>query len=249
MYNRFFIIIVGTISIFGLCAYTYSYFWGKRKFIRTFKEIEIFKLDNCNENELVRIQGELVLLGSSLVAPFSSKDCAAFETKALTIEEVATAKSSGSHVDSKQIWETLKSVSDTVDFLIKCEGSFAIIRAKGCQLKIHKDIVHDENSYTKGNGGFLTESENSLRKDALTRMNHSYRNFIGTYAEDIKFEEGVLEQGEQVAVRGVGNWIELSDIEELNFLREKGIEKVFEIKNSKDHQVYISDSLDVLEKS
>jgi len=248
MYNRLFIIIVGTISICALCAYIYSYFWGKRKLIRTFKEVEISKLDKCKENELVRIQGELVLLGNSLIAPFSGKECAAFETRALTLEEVATAKGGGSHVESKQIWETLKLVSSTIDFLIKCESSYAVIRVDKCQLKIHEDIVHDENSYTKNSGGFLSEEENNLRKEALTRMNHSYRNFIGTYAEDIKFEEGLLEQGEQVAVRGVGKWIELGDREELNFLRKKGVDKVFEIKSSIDHQLYISDSLDILEK-
>ncbi|WP_105167826.1 hypothetical protein [Pseudoalteromonas sp. T1lg23B] len=248
MPNRLFIIIFGTASVIWLLTYTCSYFWGNRKFIRTFKEANIFKLDKCKDNELVRIQGQLVLIGKPLIAPFSGKECAAFETRVSTMEEVVTTKGGGSHVDSKQIWETLKLVSDRSDFLIKCERSYAIIRVDKCKLKIHEDIVHDENSYTKDRGGFLAESENTLRKKALTRINLSYRKFIGTYAEDIKFEEGVLEQDEQVAVRGVGSWVDLCDIKELDFLHCKGVERVFEIKNSKGHQLYISDSLDVLEK-
>jgi len=248
MPNRLFIIFVGTISIIGTLAYTYSYFCGHKKFIRTFKEVGILKLEACQDNELVRVQGKLILLGNPLIAPYSETQCAAYETRASTMEEVVTASGGGSNVQSKPIWETLKLVSETTDFLIKCENSYAIVRVDECKLKIHKDTVHDENSYTKDRGGFLTESENNKRQETLIRMNQSYRNYIGVYAEDIKFEEGILEQDEQVAVRGVGRWINLDDTEELKFLREKGIDKVFEIKNSTDHQLYISDSLDVLEK-
>jgi hypothetical protein len=249
MANRVFIILVGTVSIVSALAYAYSYFWGHKKFIRTFKEVEILKLDKCQDNELVRIQGKLVLLGESLIAPYSGKQCAAFETRASTMEEVVTAKGSGSHVESKTIWETLKLVSDTSDFLIKCEELYAIVRVDECKLKIHEDIVHDESSYAKDRGGFLTENENNKRQETLTRMNHSYRNYIGVYAEDIKFEEGILEQDEQVAVRGIGKWINVAELEELSFLVEKGVDKVFEIRNSADYQLHISDSLDVLEKA
>jgi hypothetical protein len=108
--------------------------------------------------------------------------------------------------------------------------------------------MHDESSYAKDRGGFLTENENNKRQEALIRMSHSYKNYVGVYAEDIKFEEGILEQDEQVAVRGVGKWINVAELEELSFLLEKGVNKVFEIRNSADNQLHISDSLDVLEK-
>jgi hypothetical protein len=248
MSNRLFILLVGTVSLVSIFAYTYSYFWGHKKFIRTFKEVEIFELDKCQDNELVRIQGKLVLFSEPLIASFSGKPCAAFETRASKKEEVVSAKGSGSHVESKTIWEALKLVSETSDFLIKCNKSYAIVRVDECKLKIHEDIMHDESSYAKDRGGFLTENENNKRQEALIRMSHSYKNYVGVYAEDIKFEEGILEQDEQVAVRGVGKWINVAELEELSFLLEKGVNKVFEIRNSADNQLHISDSLDVLEK-
>ena len=107
MPNRLFIIFVGTITFISLLAFAYSYFLGRKKFIRTFKKVGILKLDKCQDNELVRIQGKLILLGEPLIAPYSGKQCAVFETRASTIEEVVTAKGSGSHVESKPIWETL----------------------------------------------------------------------------------------------------------------------------------------------
>ncbi len=205
-------------------------------------------LINCNDNEVVRIQGTLKVIGEPLIAPFSAKQCAAYQTRALNEEDVVTTKGSGSHVESKTIWETIKVVKEVRDFLIKCGEQYALVRVSEGQIKIHEDIVHDENAYTKDRGGFLTESENNKRQETLIRMNQSYRNYIGVYAEDIKFEEGILEQDEQVAVRGVGKWINVDSIEELNFLREEGVDKVFELKNTTDYQLFISDSLDVLEK-
>ena len=38
--SRFLIIFAGTLTTIGLAAYTYSYFWGRKKFIRTYKEIK-----------------------------------------------------------------------------------------------------------------------------------------------------------------------------------------------------------------
>lgn len=246
--NRLIFIIGVPTAIIFILIYTHSYFLGHKKFIRNFKETEIFKLEKCKDNELIRIQGELILIGEPLCAPFSRKKCAAFETRVSTIEDVVTARGSGSGVESKQIWETLKLVSETSDFLIKCEKSYAIVRVEDCKLKIYEDIVHDEDSYKKDSGGFLSESENTMRQETLSRMNQHYRNYVGVYAKDIKFAEGVLEQGEQVAVRGAGKWIDIASSKELSFLYAKGIEKVFEMRNSTDFHLHISDSLDVLEK-
>ncbi len=245
--NRLFIILVGTVSIVWSLAYGYSYFWGRKKFIRTFKEVKKSNLVNCNDNEVVRIQGILIIMGESLVAPFSDKQCAAYETRALCEKNVVTAKSSGSHVESKTIWETIKVVKEVSDFLIKCGEQYALVRVTEGQVKIHEDIVHDDSNYKKDRGGFLTEQENEKRKNALEKMGLSPRNYVGVYAANIKFEEGILEPDEQVAVLGKGKWVDISCIEELHYLAEQGVSKVFEIKNDATAELHISDSIDVLD--
>ena len=247
MSNRMFIILVGTLCIFWLLAYGYSYFWGRKKFIRTFKEVEKSNLVNCNDNEVIRIQGTLIVLGDSLIAPFSGKRCAAYETRALCEENVVTSKATGSHVESKTIWETIKVVKEVSDFLIKCGEQYALVRVKEGQVKIHEDILHDDSSYKKDRGGFLTEHENEKRKNALEKMGLSPRNYVGVYAANIKFEEGILEPDEQVAVLGKGKWVDISGIEELHYLAEQGVSKIFEIKNNATAVLHISDSIDVLD--
>ena len=247
MSNRMFIILVGTLSIFWLLAYGYSYFWGRKKFIRTFKEVEKSNLVNCNDNEVIRIQGTLIVLGDSLIAPFSGKRCAAYETRALCEENVVTSKATGSHVESKTIWETIKVVKEVSDFLIKCGEQYALVRVKEGQVKIHEDILHDDSSYKKDRGGFLTEHENEKRKNALEKLGLSPRNYVGVYAANIKFEEGILEPDEQVAVLGKGKWVDISGIEELHYRAEQGVSKIFEIKNNATAVLHISDSSDVLD--
>jgi hypothetical protein len=249
MGNRMFIIFAGTFGIIWFCYFVYSYFWGKRKFIRTFKEVERKALTDCVDGQVVRIQGVLKTLEEPLVAPFSRKNCSSYETRALRQEDVVTAGGTGSHVDQKTIWETIKVVSEAKDFLIKSGEQYALIRVADSQIKIHKDIAHDEPDYERDRGGFLTEAENNKRKEVLEQMGLEPRNYIGVYAANIKFEEGILEPDEQVAVKGQGKWIATENLSELSGIAQQGVVKVFEIKASENSTLVISDSLDVLEKA
>ncbi|MBU2918488.1 hypothetical protein KO505_11025 [Psychrosphaera sp. F3M07] len=247
MGNRLFIIFSGTMGIIWLIAFIYSYFWGKRKFIRTFIEVERKSLNDCVDGQVVRIQGVLKSIGEPLVAPFSRKQCSTYETRALRQEDVVTTKGHGTHVEQKTIWETIKVVSDSKDFLIRCGEQYALIRVDDCQMKIHEDIAHDEPDYERDRGGFLTEAENNKRKEALEQMGLQPRSYIGVYAANIKFEEGILEPDEQVAVKGQGKWIATAELPDLSEIAQQGIEKVFEIKAGDNSPLVISDSLDVLE--
>lgn len=247
MGNRIFIIFAGTLCIIWFCSFIYSYFWGKRKFIRTFKEVERKRLTDCVDGQVVRVQGVLKTVEEPLVAPFSRKNCSAYETRALRQEDVVTAKGTGSHVEQKTIWETIKVVSEAKDFLIMCGEQYALIRVAESQIKIHEDIAHDELDYERDRGGFLTEAENNKRKDALEQMGLQPRNYIGVYAANIKFEEGILESDEQVAVKGQGRWVATAELPELSKFAQQDTEKVFEIKASENFPLIISDSLDVLE--
>ena len=245
--SRLFIIFIATAGTFWACAFGYSYFWGTRKFIRTFKAVELSSLETCTDGQVVRIQGELYLTQTPLIAPFSKKHCAAYETRALRQEEVTTVKGSGSHVENKTIWETIKKVSEAEDFVVKCSEHYALVRVTGSQIKIHQDIAHDESNYDRDRGGFLTEVENAKRKEALEQIGLRSRNYVGVYAENIKFEEGVLEAGEQVAIKGQGKWVHTADLPSLAEFAKQGVERMYEMTTSDTSPLIISDSTAVLE--
>lgn len=244
-YDKAFTVALFVGILFFLPMYTYSYFFGDKKFIRSFKNLNRSKLEFCKDNELVRIQGKLVPFGEQIVAPFSKKVCSAYETTAFAKEEVATYNDD---IDTKYIWATIKSVANITDLLIQCDDYYALVRTDECDFKIHSEFIHDEGSYSWTDKGFLSEKENNIRTRTLDNMNVSARNYVGTYAEDVKFEEGILEENEQVAVCGVGQWVDTVNNDNLKFLYDKGVKQVFEIKKCEGNQVYVSDTLDVLDK-
>ncbi len=246
-FNRVAIISCFAFGAICLFAYTYSYFWGKRKLIRTFKATVLSAISQCADGEIVRIQGALDAMPATLTAPFSQRQCSAYSFRASRHVERVTTSKSGSHVSSEKAWETFAFIELANDFLIRCENEFALVRSNKAKIVIQPDTVHDESSYSKDGGGFLTDDENTKRKQTLEALGISPRPYIGIYAEDVKFEEGVLVIDEQVAVLGRGYWISTAEYPELRFLTERGIVRVFEIATDAEQQLFISDSADVLE--
>ena len=225
----------------------HSYFWGKKKLIRSFKGVERFQLHDCKNGEKTRIQGKLLALRKTVLAPLSKRECAAYTLR--SSQQVERASTSGNgHVRSQTAWETFSFHEYKEDFLIECGGTYALIRTLNAKVIIQPDTIHDEANYDRDKGGFLSPKENELRKNALDAIGVNSRRFTGVYAENIKFEEGILEENEQVAVVGSGQWRKISEIEELHFLADKQVTRVFEMTNNEDIELCISDSKDLLDK-
>ena len=159
-----------------------------------------------------------------------------------------TVSGTGSNVGSESAWETIKFVEIANDFLIQCGSHYAVVRVSGAKVFIHADTSHDETTYEKDWGGFLTQSENEKRERVLENVGISPKFYIEIYDADVKFEEGVLEPDEQVAVLGLGNWVNTSEHQELVFLAKIGVESVFEIRDFAEQKLFISDTSDVLVK-
>lgn len=235
----------GTISVvFGiavlvLTGYIYSYFWGKLKLIRSFKAIAQSSIAKCSDGEIVRIQGTLELMPTKLTAPFSQRQCSAYSISAL--------KPAKTNDWPRTYWDPIAFKLLANDFLIRCKKHFVLVRSNNAKIIIQTDAVHDESSYSKDLGGFLTYEENAKRKRTLEALGISPIPYIGAYGKDVKFEEGVLMRGERVAVLGRGQWISTAAYQELRFLSERGIDKVFEIATDAEQQLVISDSADFLE--
>jgi len=226
----------------------HSYFWGKKKLIRSFKGVERLKLQDCKDGEKVRIQGKLLSLSNPVLAPLSQRECVAFTLRASREVERASPTGTG-QVRSETAWETLKFEQHAEDFLIECGGDYVLVRTLGSEIIIRPDSIHDISSYSLDKGGFLTPEENDLRKGILEAMEINSRPYVGVYAANLKFEEGVLEENEQVAIVGTGHWRNISDVKEFNLLAEKEVTRVFEICTTEGVQTYISDSQDLLDKA
>ena len=226
------------LAVLVLTGYIYSYFWGKLKLIRSFKAIAQSSISKCSDGEIVRIQGTLELMPTKLTAPFSQRQCSAYSISALK-----PLKRPGI---TSTYWETIAFKLLANDFF-RCKKHFVLVRSNHAKIIIQTDTVHDESSYSKELGGFLTYEENAKRKRTFEALGVSPIPYIGAYGKDVKFEEGVLMRGERVAVLGRGQWISTAEYQELRFLSKRGIDKVFEIATDAEQQLVISDSADFLE--
>lgn len=235
--NRWLILLTSVILIPILLIKVYSYFFGKGKLVRTFKVMERSRISSCKDNEIVRIQGKLVSLNTSLKAPFSQRKCSAYTFRFSVKVQRVNARSR-----TEEAWQTSKYVETAKSFLIKCDDTLALVRNDEAKMIVHVDKIHDENSYERNKGGFLTDEESNNRITALKAIGINPKRYIGVYAEDIKFEEGVLQADEQITALGHGKWIKTCDFEELNHLHENGIRKVYELKTSDSQQLIVSDA-------
>ncbi len=215
----------------------YSFFWGRGKLVRTFKQNARSRISNCKDNDIVRIQGNLIPLSKPLIAPLTQRECSAYTFRFSEKVQRVNARSR-----TEEAWQTSKYVEVSKPFLIKCEDALALIRTDETKVIVHVDKVHDESTYTKDGGGFLTKEENEIRALALESIGTEPKRYIGVYAEDLKFEEGVLQPNEQVTALGQGRWIKTRDDRELYHLHEEGIENVFELKKSVTQQLIVSDA-------
>lgn len=235
--NRWIILLGAIIGLPLVFSFVYSHLWGKRKLIRTFKQVSRLQIADCQDGQVVRIQGELVTLPNYFKAPFSKRECAVYSFRFMKKVQRVTGRSI-----TEEAWETVKCTESSQDFLIQCEDHYALVRSEDAEVIINIDFIHDEKSYKKDSGGFLTKDENEDRRAALEAINIEPKQYLGVYAKDLKFEEGVLQSEEQVAVMGIGVWVQTKGFDELKKLHEKGIDKVLEFKAGENNPLIVSDA-------
>jgi hypothetical protein len=235
--NRWLLLLGGIVLIPMSLLKIYSYFWGRGKLIRTFKQKTRSRISNCKDNDIVRIQGNLISLAKPLIAPLTQRECSAYTFRFSEKVQRVNARSR-----TEEAWQTSKYVETSKPLLIECEDALALIRTDESKVIVHVDKVHDESTYMKDSGGFLTKEENENRALALQSIGTEPKRYIGVYAEDLKFEEGVLQPNEQVTALGKGRWVKTCDDHDLNHLHKKGIENVYELKASEAQQLIVSDA-------
>ena len=151
-----------------------------------------------------------------LIAPLSLRECVHYY---IHIEE---KRSSGKN----SYWKTLIEESNSCNFLIHDGSSFAHISDKNI-----KSYIVQDRSYTSG---FMNDASANLER-YLHLKGYESENFLG-FNKSMRYKEGVLEIGEEIAVYGKAQWKDVADL----FLLEK-YDKVLEITSQKDIAIYLRD--------
>lgn len=210
------------ILIFALIAIIFtvaviSFFFSKEAIIkRKLKKGELKRISDFKDGDIAKIEGKIEIVGKPIKAPLSQRECAHYYIK--VEQRVSTGKSTR--------WKTIIEEEKSSQFVIRDVNGIALINDK----KLESYIVQDR----EYESGFGNDATKSLEK-YLSSHGIESENIFG-FNKTIRYKEGILEQGENVAVFGRGVWRKSSDF---NLSIQNS--KILVFENYDDSKIYLSD--------
>jgi hypothetical protein len=209
--------IVVSIIIIALVAFYTGFFSNAAIIKRKLKKATGVKISMFMEGEVAKVVGQLKYINPPLIAPLSKRKCSYYHI--IVEQRVSTGKSS--------YWDTIIEEEKAQDVVIKDGNSYAFIETT--LIKSH--LIPDQH-YSSGTFNDTTpELETFLARHDLKSVN-----FLGMN-KTLRYSEGVLEEGEVVAVLGKGNWKRKAEVK-----LDIPTEKILVISKKDDEEgVYLSD--------
>ncbi|WP_346859294.1 hypothetical protein [uncultured Draconibacterium sp.] len=215
----FYFIVVVIVSIIIV-----KWFFSKKAIIkRKLKKTEKKRIVEFKAGDVAKIVGKVEFVDAALIAPLSKRECAYYYIH--VEQKVSSGKSS--------YWKTLVKEELSCRFVIREEDSCAYINDNN--LKSY--IVQDRNYSV----GFMNDATENLEQYLHSR-GHESEGFLGMN-KTLRFNEGVLEKDEEIAVFGHGVW---KDATQLKLPAEYG--RILEITSPPNDAVYLSDDTDTTKK-
>jgi hypothetical protein len=153
---------------------------------RALKSNRLIAIGDIRDGATVKISGRLAFAMVPLVAPLSGRRCAAWEV--VVIRKVVTSTARG---DSTR-WEEIITEQRSQDFLLDDGTGRALVKARSPMMALSRDA-----NFHSG----AREAPTPRLEAFLASHGWASANTIGTRHE-LLYHEGVLEEGEQVAVLG-----------------------------------------------
>lgn len=183
------ILIVGIIAIVGVISY---YFSKKQRLLRELKKSAAIPVSRARQGDYVKIIGKAIGGNQSLKAPLSGRPCLYY----YVLVEKKGDKS----------WHTYIEEEDGQDFFLETGYERAIVKPKGIHFGYKRTLfVFDH----KDKSGAFNDAKPHLEQ-FLKRHGKESVNFIG-FNKTLRYSEGIIEEGETIAVKGIAQWKTLSE--------------------------------------
>ena len=206
-----------TIILIILAILLISVLFSKRAIVRRkLKNAAIKRITGFIDGESAKIIGKVEFVDEPLLSPLSGRECAYYYIH--VEQKVSTGKSSH--------WKTVIEEEKSCKFVIREGINCAYLSSH----KIKSYIVQDKN-YTSG---VFNDATEHLEK-YLNAKGFKSEGFLGLN-KTLRYKEGVLENGEEIAVFGKGEW---KDVNELGLPDKYG--RVLAITSPDGEAVYLSD--------
>jgi hypothetical protein len=160
-----------------------SYYFSKRAVIRRkLKTAEYKRISHFVNGETAKIIGKVEMVDPPLKAPLSGRRCAHYY---IHIEE-----------KSGKSWKTLIEEEVSCKFVIRDGDTYAFINDTNLSTYIVQDREYSS--------GFLNDATPAL-EEYLNTHGYKSENILGLN-NTLRYKEGILEEGEEIAVLGRGEW-------------------------------------------
>lgn len=172
-------------------------------------------------DDIAKVRGEVKFVKEPLIAPLTGRAC---EHYRIVVEEQRRSGKSRS-------WHTIIEEEESSNFLVKEGSHYALMDHKNRKCYLVPDA--------KYNSGFLNDATPELEA-FLNKHGKSSEGFLGMN-KTIRYREGVLEEGELVAVTGMGRWMETA-----YFNLNLETDKILVLVAPEGDEIYLSDDSDLI---
>lgn len=172
----------GIVSVFGLVWWLSP----RQRTLRALRAAPRVRVVDARAGELVRIVGRLRPRATPLIAPLSGRACASYDLQV----DVRRKSGKSSH------WSQLFHERASCDFAVEDESGIALVETSSFECAIVLD--HHRTS------GTFDDATPDLER-LLARHGQSSTDLFG-FNRGLRYREGLLEAGEEVAVLGRARW-------------------------------------------
>ena len=166
----------------------------------------------CQDQTTHKLLGEIVYLSEVLRAPISDRQCVLYKAR---VEEYLSSD-----------WYKVISESKGIPFLVRLGSDHVFVRPSKARLLLDYDEHHN-----------LMSGEQAPMKLVLYLTKHREK-----IQSNLRYGEGIFENGEEIGVVGQGKWINVDEIEELRHREIKG-DRIFVFQVSPEEPLYLGDDI------
>ncbi len=220
--NLLFYIITAIVFLILIASIIFTYFFSRAAVVRRKLQKTVEKkISSFQNGESAKVVGTIKFIGKPLIAPLSGRQCVYYH---VLVEENT----------GKDNWKTLIEEEIAGNVIIKDGNHYAVV-----ETGMVKSYLVDDKKYKSG---FLNDATETLT-EYLLKHNCKSIGFFGMN-KTIRYKEGILEEGEIIAVAGKGTWKRRSEIK-----LEIPIERILVIGPDGQIPVYFSDDPETVKLS
>jgi hypothetical protein len=208
-------IIISVLFVAGIIAF--SFFFSKRAIVkRRLRKMPHKQMSELQDGDIARVTGRISLCGTTFCAPFSGRKCSYYH---IIVEQHHSGKNGGH-------WSLLVDEVKTGDVVITNGRTAAIVNTDSAEAYVYKDREY--------RSGFLNDP-NPLLTEYLKNKGVKGVSWIGLN-KTLRYQEGVLEEGEQLTVAGKVRWMRKSETS-----LDITADRILRIEPCEDKPVYFTD--------